>query len=288
MDWFNNMFAPINWRTNINDTLAAYNNHIYTLAAMSVANYTAFVQNYSGFNTNPFGINYIQTPNSIFNFNNLNGNYQNFFPYFGNYYQAPSSIYPEYSTPKTNKTEIKQVDINKIENNEKLKTNKVTKPEISNREFAQSIADTAQKYIGYNEADGSYRKFTNSTEWCADFVTYVVKEAYKKQGKQVPEGFGSWRCENLKQWAINKNKFLFTANKSNQQNIIKTKVKPGDIVIMRENGASHTGIVKSVDPRTGDYKTIEGNLSSRKGSDKVAEVTHKYDDPEVSGFIQLV
>jgi hypothetical protein len=73
------------------------------------------------------------------------------------------------------------------------------------KKFAKSIAQNAENYIGYNENDGSYRKFSNSKEWCADFVTYVVKESYAKQGKVPPAGFGSWRCENLKQWAINNN-----------------------------------------------------------------------------------
>ena len=41
-----------------------------------------------------------------------------------------------------------------------------------------AIVDTAMKYLGYNESNGSYLKFTNGDKiaWCAAFVTYVVKE----------------------------------------------------------------------------------------------------------------
>jgi hypothetical protein len=57
---------------------------------------------------------------------------------------------------------------------------------------------------------------------------------------------------------------------------------------MRENGASHTGIVKSVDRKTGDYVTIEGNVKTQKGIDMVVSVNHSPYESDVSGFIQLV
>ena len=156
------------------------------------------------------------------------------------------------------------------------------------KKFAKSIAQNAENYIGYNENDGSYRKFSNSKEWCADFVTYVVKESYAKQGKVPPAGFGSWRCENLKQWAINNNKFLQTAGKLNKAQLISQYVKPGDILILRENGASHTGIVKAVNTKTGAFSTIEGNVEVKNGSDCVTTNTYSPYDKEISGFIQLV
>ena len=154
--------------------------------------------------------------------------------------------------------------------------------------FAKSIADNAENYIGYNEKDGTFRKFSTSPEWCADFVTYVVKESYAKQGKTVPSGFGSWRCENLKQWAIKNNKFLQTARQNNKAQIIAQNVKPGDILILRENGASHTGIVKSVNSKTGEFTTIEGNLKTASGIDCVERNNYSPYDNEISGFIQLV
>jgi len=156
----------------------------------------------------------------------------------------------------------------------------------SKKELRQSFVQTARKYTGYSERDGSYRKFSDSTEWCADFVTYVIKESYRNAGKRIPEGFGSHRCETLKQWAINNNVFLRTAGKSNKAQIIKEKVNPGDILILRENGASHTGIVSKVNS-DGSFCTIEGNVR-QGGYDKVAEITHSPDDAQISGFVQLV
>jgi hypothetical protein len=101
------------------------------------------------------------------------------------------------------------------------------------------------------------------------------------------------------QWGIKNGKFLKTAKKADRTELIKTKVKPGDVVIMREflplkpgqktpEQASHTGIVVDVNRETGEYTTIEGNVSSDRDSyDKVREISHNPDDPRVSGFIQL-
>lgn len=287
MDWFTNMYSPITERTNITPTLEAYNNAWYNSAFQAVMGMPQY--NFTGGQTQNYGWNYFQNNNwngSIFGFDtSANQNY-NPFSLFKSQYNFTGSgridgTSNRVSTPvKPNKTNAASQQQQKP---------KVTRPNTATaNNFAKSIASTAEQYVGYNESDGSFRKFTNDPEWCADFVTYVVKEAYRKQGKLPPPGFGSWRCENLKQWAISNNKFLFTANKANQQDLIKTKVKPGDIVIMREHGASHTGIVRYVDRETGNYQTIEGNVTAQNGIDYVLKMNHRYNDPEVSGFIQLV
>lgn len=149
--------------------------------------------------------------------------------------------------------------------------------------FGQNILSTAYKYKGYNESNGSYKLFTNGrTEaWCADFVSYVVKEAARKSGKSLPSGFGSPSVEGLRQWGKNNNCYLHTANSSNKESLIKNNVKPGDIVIFKENGRSHTGVVASVDSN-GNIRTIEGNTS-----DKVAERTYSANNSTISGFVQL-
>lgn len=134
--------------------------------------------------------------------------------------------------------------------------------------IGNDIVATALKYKGYNEKDGSYKKFTNGrTEaWCADFVTYVTKEAFRANGKSVPTGFGSPAVKNLKQWGKDNN--CYTTDVS--------KAKPGDVVIFNK---SHTGIVKEV--RDGKVYTIEGNTS--KGT--VAERTRTSKD--INGFVQI-
>jgi len=155
-------------------------------------------------------------------------------------------------------------------------------PPAKAKEIGNSLAATAQKYIGYNEADGSSRKFSDSPEWCADFVTYIVNETYNNQGIKVPEGFGNHRTENLKNWGIKNGQFLTIANQKNRAKLISEKVKPGDIMILRENGASHTGFVTEVDKDTGAFKTVEGNRG-----DKVATAWYSPDYQDLTGFIQL-
>lgn len=151
------------------------------------------------------------------------------------------------------------------------------------RNLGSNIVSTANKYIGYNEYDNSYKLFTNGRNeaWCADFVTYTVKEAYGKSGKKVPFWFGSPSVQTLMDNAKSNGAFLNTRLSSNKSSLICGNVKPGDIVIFKNN-RSHTGIVKEVYP-DGSFKTIEGNT---KGND-VAYRTYSANESTLSGFIQL-
>lgn len=149
--------------------------------------------------------------------------------------------------------------------------------------FGSNIVNNAYKYIGYNESDNSYKLFTNGrTEaWCADFVSHVVKESCQQSGKSLPSGFGSASVENLRQWGLDNNCYLETASKTNKRELITQNVKPGDVIIFKENGKSHTGIFAGID-ENGKIKTIEGNTS-----DEVAERTYAMNDATISGFVQI-
>lgn len=291
MNWFSNMFAPINWRTNIADTLEGYNQYCFNVDSYSLrANAYGLGQNADSTFIN--SIFYPGGGNILPNFNrNLFGFVTDNYNPFGcsSYDIYLGSIGSSYNPFAVEIPEVTKVSSPKqtTKPNSEVKTS--TSPVKSNfsKTFRNNLVSNAEKYLNYNEADGSYKKFTKNKEWCADFVTYVVKETYQKLGKTPPKGFGAYRCEDLKQWAIDNNKFLTTANKPDKKEIIKTKVNPGDILIMRENGASHTGIVCSVDRKTGNYSTIEGNVTNRKGIDSVLKLSHNFDDKEVSGFIQL-
>ena len=193
-------------------------------------------------------------------------------------YNFTGSIYSSNTqTPTTiTKTETTQPVINN--------TDKTPTPQtISTRSYymGQTFANNAKKYLGYNEKDGSSNLFSNSKEWCADFVTYVVKESYSSKGLLPPKDFGDHSVENLKQWGIDNNNYLSITDSNNKAKTITDNVKIGDIMILRENGASHTGFVSQINP-DGSFKTIEGNRG-----DKVAFGSYKPDDPQLSGFVQL-
>ena len=173
-------------------------------------------------------------------------------------------------------------------------TNPIKKQETSKNSnkkptLQEGLIKTAFKYRGLNEADGSWRQISNSKEWCADFIYHVIDETYKEQGKSVPKGLEKelppgkphHRVEELKQWGIANNKYIQTANKKNKGQLIAERVKPGDILILREDGASHTGFVTKVYP-DGVFETIEGNRN-----DKVCRVRYSPNYHEISGFVQL-
>lgn len=182
------------------------------------------------------------------NFNFLGGTS---FPNFGSLTTGTSSVPSIFSfTPNNNRSQSAM--------------------RLSTGNLGKDIVATAQKYIGYNEKDGSYKKFTGGRQeaWCADFATYVTKEAYKANGKSVPSGFGSSSVAGLKSWGMKNGRYI--------QDV--SQAKPGDIVIFNR---SHTGIVKEV-LADGTVVTIEGNTS-----DKVAERKYSPSSGKINGFVQL-
>lgn len=139
--------------------------------------------------------------------------------------------------------------------------------------LGSGIINAANKYMGYNESNGSYLKFTEgrAEAWCADFVTYVVKEAYAAAGKQVPANFGSPAVATLMNWGQANGRWIDTSNLGS--------VKPGDIMIQQHGGRSHTGIVVSVNG-DGTVTTIEGNTS-----DMVAQRVQSLGN--ITGFVSI-
>ena len=175
---------------------------------------------------------------------------------------------------------------------EPTKTN--DKPEIKQpgADLRKEFVSIAYNYYGDNEADGSSKKFCkdhncpNEGEWCTDFVSYVVKQAYKLYGKQLPRGFGNHDVEELKKWAIRNGYFVRTSNlKNHGRDYIQKNIKMGDIIILNENGASHTGFVTNIG-KDGTIHTIEGNRDDRVTIASYSPGSKEY-DRNLSGFIQL-
>jgi hypothetical protein len=173
----------------------------------------------------------------------------------------------------------------KTSSNKKVST--VSTP-VKKTDLRSSFVTDAKKYLGYNEADGSSRKISKSGEWCADFIKYVINETYKEKGLTPPtsdltieSGYPHLRVENIKQWGIKHNTYLSVVGKSNKDNVIANNVKAGDIMILRENKASHTGFVTKV-YSDGSFDTIEGNRD-----DKVTTFHYNANESQLSGFVQV-
>ncbi len=120
-----------------------------------------------------------------------------------------------------------------------------------------------------------------SQHWCADFVTSITKRAYEAKGLQVPSGFGSSSVSGLQSWGKSKGVYLDTASNSNRASAIASSVKPGDIMIQKRNGASHTGIVTKV-YSDGSFDTVEGN-----SSDAVKKRHYSANSNVLSGFVLM-
>jgi hypothetical protein len=56
-------------------------------------------------------------------------------------------------------------------------------------------------------------------------------------------------------------------------------------LILRENGASHTGFVSKIN-KDGSFDTIEGNVTTN-GDDKVVKGHYSPSYKDISGFVQL-
>lgn len=154
----------------------------------------------------------------------------------------------------------------------------------------QAILNTAYQYLGFRESRGQQAIFTGekykSSAWCAFFVTYVMKQAF---GNSLPQGFGSASVQTLMNWGISKGRFLNTANMSSsaRASAIKSQVKPGDIIIFKRNGRSHTGIVTSIGAN-GQISTIEGNTWGNGDKDpRVMEKSYSPNEDTLSGFIKM-
>jgi|InofroStandDraft_1065614.scaffolds.fasta_scaffold00156_100 uncharacterized protein (UPF0335 family) len=146
------------------------------------------------------------------------------------------------------------------------------------------IATLGNSFVGVINSDKEGNAaFSNgvSQAWCADFVTSIVKTAYESTGKTVPSGFGSSSVSNLMSWAQSNGRFIQTAGKSNKAGIITGQIQPGDLIIQKENGSSHTGIVTKVYP-DGSYDTVEGN-----SSDAVKNRHYTANDGKLTGFIKM-
>lgn len=131
-----------------------------------------------------------------------------------------------------------------------------------------SLVNTARKYLGFNEADGSYKKFTNgrSEAWCADFVSHVAKENGVK-------GFNFSSVSQILSWGKSNGRF-------------SKAPKVGDAIIFkgwdakRKKYASHTGYVTKI--ANGKVYTIEGNTSN-----KVAERSYALNDSKITGYVSI-
>lgn len=152
--------------------------------------------------------------------------------------------------------------------------------------LGNAAAQFGLSFIGKINNDGQGNaRFSGGRQvaWCADFVSTIYKETFKKMGQKVPAGFGSSSVSTLMEWGKKNGRFANTASMGAQERaqFIAKNIKPGDILIQKRNGASHTGIVVKVYP-DGSFDTVEGNTS-----DAVHRRSYKANSNKLSGFVKM-
>lgn len=160
-------------------------------------------------------------------------------------------------------------------------------------DLQRDLVNNSLAWVGKvnNDATGN-RLFSpggKSQAWCADFVTYNTTKTF---GSKLPSDFGVFRDKNgqvygpsavsgLQGWAGDNNCYLDVTAASNKSQYIAQNVKPGDIMIEKRGGKSHTGIVTKVHS-DGSFETVEGNTSNKVGKRK-----YSANSSTLSGFISL-
>ena len=257
---------------------------------------------------NPFNL---YSQGNLYNDNQYRFNYYDAFGFCGNRGFSYNRAYPLNNSatnkPANSKTQppksetkstipVKKEVANSVNkkdsvpaNNVVVVHNKKTSNTTQNLALNAEFLKVANKYTNCKESDNSHLRFctnigcnqNNRGEWCTDFVSYIVKESYANKGRSVPSGFGTHDVGQLKNWAIEHNMFISTSNRGQKAKYIKDNIKPGDIFILNENGASHTGFVSQVH-QDGSFSTIEGNRD-----DKVSRYRYSPDFNQLSGFIRM-
>ncbi|MBR6301323.1 CHAP domain-containing protein [bacterium] len=185
---------------------------------------------------------------------------------------TPASFINPFSSPlpvvKAAETPFYKVAMDYISSVGRKVKNTAVKVYSSISNFGSSMVSKAKSYLGYNEANGSYKLFTNGRveAWCADFVSYCARQCGVKD-------FNFRSVQQILDWGRKNNRFSKTP-------------KVGDAIIFkgwdakRGRYASHTGIVSRVEG--GKVYTVEGNTS-----DKVAERYYSLNDSTITGYVTI-
>jgi len=151
---------------------------------------------------------------------------------------------------------------------------RIAKAEVGNEEVdGTNRGPEIQKYFLADNYDPNGSKpGDDGYAWCAAFVCWVIREAFKAAGADghtgtftLPKTAGAWDMEN---WSMDQDLTTWT-RKPHRGDIL-----PGDIVVFT---FSHIGIAATSPDENGMVRTIEGNTDaagSREGGGVFAKSRH--------------
>lgn len=136
--------------------------------------------------------------------------------------------------------------------------------------LAQKMVNIALAEEGYKESSGKRTKYgkwfgMDGNNWCAMFVSWCANRAGIPTSV-IPKDAA---VAGHRRWFQQRGKYKPKSSGYHP--------KAGDLMIQKENGASHIGIVVKSD--SSRFYTIEGNTSH-----KVAQRSYPYSDRKLSGF----
>ena len=145
---------------------------------------------------------------------------------------------------------------------------------IAKRELAQSEENVGgKKYKSWYGVNGN---------WCAMFVSFCADECDLIDSGVMPK---TASVSNMLEWYKDNHQFEKKIDDTGEWYIPKA----GDIIIFKNSGASHVGIVINYDMESGKVTTIEGNAGSsdtepyHEGS-RVKECNYALSYSKITGY----
>lgn len=130
-------------------------------------------------------------------------------------------------------------------------------------ENAGANRDSGNKIQRFFEVGAGWSQDHANHAWCAAFASYCVVSAFKEANLPLPvkkNGAPATklhaRCEDLKRMFSEVGRYLPLTEV--QQGGAR-QPKPGDMVLFKEGGGLHAGLVYSYDPGSKKLVTVEGN-----------------------------
>jgi hypothetical protein len=154
------------------------------------------------------------------------------------------------------------------------------------------IVQTAERQLGNVEYNPQVMQYTegNPEAWCADFVSWVYKQAGYAFNAAPAAGRSSWRIPlvNDEVAGVPNLRSYFRKNGAYKTKESFYVPSPGDVVIFARQGRSHTGIVVRVEqPANKNEKwiyTIEGNTDTND----VGRRAYPMSDGTIDGYGTII
>ncbi len=159
-------------------------------------------------------------------------------------------------------------------------------------EDAGANRDTGGRIQKFFEVGAGWREDHRDLAWCAAFASYCVVSGFKDAGVPLPLTKNGAprttlhaRCEDLKKMFSDAGRYV-TNGEIYAGKTLKPGArlpKPGDIILFKEGGGLHAGLVYSFDAGRRKLVSVEGNNRPASGGPD-GVYTHEVSDNRLSNI----